>query len=150
MSNTRDCCGDHWNPSESASQSYNPLEYPPQYCRENSCAYKAILQKISADILSLSDKLGGGVAFYKQMRKYAEDLAEKSNVVSMAIYDCFEGEVKILEETEEKVYIEVIDVLPCYSCQKTPECGERFWIEKSLIYHPVYNTSPSSGDDVPY
>lgn len=107
-------------------------------------------KKISADILSLSDKLGGGVAFYKQMRKYAEDLAEKSNVVSMAIYDCFEGEVKILEETEEKVYIEVIDVLPCYSCQKTPECGERFWIEKSLIYHPVYNTSPSSGDDVPY
>ena len=55
-------------------------------------------------------------------------LGHIGQVVHMTVYDCFEGDVKILAVGEDRVFIEIVDVLTCYSCQKAHKPGEKYWI----------------------
>ena len=54
-------------------------------------------------------------------------------IVTMTVDDCFGGDVKILKTKENKVFIEIIDVTPCYACQSKPNPGTRYWIDDYLI-----------------
>ena len=55
-------------------------------------------------------------------------LGRIGQVVHMVVYDCFEGDVKILAVGEDRVFVEIVDVLTCYSCQKAHKPGEKYWI----------------------
>jgi hypothetical protein len=61
---------------------------------------------------------------------------KRGQVVHMTVYDCFEGEVKILKNHRHKVLVEIIDVLTCYPCQRKPLPGKKLWIEEKMIFHP--------------
>ena len=63
------------------------------------------------------------------------------DIFHLAVYDCFEGDVKLLIKGINKSYIKIIDVLPCYPCQKPIPAGEKMWIEKELVceYRPTQN-----------
>ncbi len=54
-------------------------------------------------------------------------------IVSMTVSDCFCGDVKLLKIRENVVFIEIIDVTPCYTCQSKPNPGTRYWINDYLI-----------------
>ena len=69
---------------------------------------------------------------------------KRGKIVHMTVYDCFEGEVRILKNRRRKVLIEIVDVLTCYSCQKKPLPGERLWIEDKMIFHPEKLSTPKT------
>ena len=54
-------------------------------------------------------------------------------VFQMAVYDCFEGDFKLLKKALGKIYVEIVDVCMCYRQQVQSEPGERYWIEKEEI-----------------
>ena len=70
----------------------------------------------------------------------------RGQVVHMTVYDCFEGEVRILKNRRHKVLIEIVDVLTCYPCQKKPQPGETHWIDEKMIFHreKIASASPDS------
>ena len=63
-----------------------------------------------------------GESFYK---KYIDKIGQ---VVHMDVYDCFGGDVKILAVGEDVVFVEVVDVTACYSCQEPPRPGMKYWV----------------------
>lgn len=72
----------------------------------------------------------------KFMRYLIHDLItmRKNRVVNIAVYDCFNGKVKILKNRGYKWLIEIIDVYPCYSCQAPYKKGETMWISHEDIF----------------
>ena len=54
-------------------------------------------------------------------------------IVHMSVEDCFVGDVKILKVLDNKVLIEIVDVIPCYRTQSQPLPGKRYWIDDYLI-----------------
>jgi hypothetical protein len=68
----------------------------------------------------------------------------------MAVYDCFEGEVRILKNRRKKVLVEIVDVLTCYPCQKKPQPGEKHWVEENMIFHRETTTQNQSEDWLPF
>lgn len=56
------------------------------------------------------------------------------DIFYLAVYDCFSGDVKLLIKGSRKSYIEIVDVLPCYSCQVPNPPGEKMWIEQELVF----------------
>lgn len=75
---------------------------------------------------------------------------KRGQVVHMAVYDCFEGEVRILKNRHRKVLVEIVDVLTCYPCQKNPQPGEKHWIEENMIFHRETTTQNQSEDWLPF
>jgi hypothetical protein len=68
----------------------------------------------------------------------------------MTVYDCFEGEVRILKNRRNKVLVEIVDVLTGYPCQKKPQPGEKHWIEENMIFHHETTTQNQSEDWLPF
>ena len=64
-----------------------------------------------------------------------ENRYKRGQVVHMTVYDCFEGEVRILKNRRRKVLVEIVDVLACYPTQRRPKKGERHWIEDKIVFH---------------
>ena len=60
----------------------------------------------------------------------------RGKVIDLAVYDCFEGKVRILKNRRHRIKIEIIEVSPCYSCQKAPIKGMRLWIDENSIFFP--------------
>lgn len=56
------------------------------------------------------------------------------DIINIAVYDCFEGKVRLLLQRKNAVYIEIIDVCMCYSCQVQSQTGEKYWIRKNDIF----------------
>ena len=54
-------------------------------------------------------------------------------VFQMGVYDCFEGDFKLLKKALGKIYVEIVDVCMCYHQQVQSEPGERYWIEEEEI-----------------
>lgn len=75
---------------------------------------------------------------------------KRGKVIDLAVYDCFEGKVRILKNRRHKVMIEIIEVFPCYSCQISPQKGERHWIDENSIFFPDKVTHLPSDDNLPY
>ena len=79
-----------------------------------------------------------GVSFIK---KYVENIGQ---VIHMDVYDCFGGDVKILAVGADRVFIEIVDVTTCYTCQKAPSPGSKYWVgEWEICDDPQPNTSYS-------
>lgn len=57
------------------------------------------------------------------------------DIIDMAVYDCFEGKVKILQQEKDSVFIEIVDVCMCYPSQKQALPGERCWVDKEEIFN---------------
>ena len=49
------------------------------------------------------------------------------------VYDCFEGDFKLLKKALGKIYVEIVDVCMCYRQQVQSQPGERYWIEEEEI-----------------
>lgn len=75
---------------------------------------------------------------------------KRGQVVNMTVYDCFEGEVRILKNRRNKVLVEIVDVLTCYPCQKKPQPGEKHWIEENMIFYRETTTQNQSEDWLPF
>ena len=75
---------------------------------------------------------------------------KRGQIVHMAVYDCFEGEVRILKNRRRKVLVEIVDVLTCYPCQKKPQPGEKHWIEENMIFHRETTIRTQSEDWLPF
>ena len=75
---------------------------------------------------------------------------KRGQIVHMAVYDCFEGEVRILKNRRNKVLVEIVDVLTCYPCQKKHQPGEKHWIEENMIFHRETTTQNQSEDWLPF
>lgn len=54
-------------------------------------------------------------------------------IFQMGVYDCFEGDFKLLKKALGKIYVEIIDVCMCYRQQVQSQPGERYWIEEGEI-----------------
>lgn len=70
------------------------------------------------------------------MRRLIHNLItmRKNRVVNIAVYDCYNGKVKILKNRGYKWLIEIIDVYPCYSCQAPYKKGETMWVSHKDIF----------------
>lgn len=70
------------------------------------------------------------------MKYIIKDLLAFRNgrVVEMTVWDCFDGEVKIIKNRFYKWFIEIVDVSMCYSCQKQLQPGERMWVYKKDLF----------------
>lgn len=55
------------------------------------------------------------------------------DIISISVYDCFNGKIKILKKKSRKYLIEIVDVCMCYPQQKQLRPGERMWINKDEI-----------------
>ena len=75
---------------------------------------------------------------------------KRGQIVHRAVYDCFEGEVRILKNRRKKVLVEIVDVLTCYPCQKKPQPGEKHWIEENMIFHRATTTQNQYEDWLPF
>lgn len=63
----------------------------------------------------------------------------KGQIVLMAVWDAFEGKVKILKNRRWRWYIEIVDVYMCYPQQVPLRPGERMWITQKEIYREIPN-----------
>lgn len=54
-------------------------------------------------------------------------------IFQMGVYDCFEGDFKLLKKALGKIYVEIVDVCMCYRQQVQSEPGEKYWIEEREI-----------------
>ena len=79
-------------------------------------------------------------------------LGHIGQVVRMAVYDCFEGDVKILAVGEDKVFVEIVDVLTCYYCQRAHKPGEKYWIADWELPpdDPLPTTSTPENESLPF
>lgn len=59
------------------------------------------------------------------IKKYTNDIGK---IIHMNVYDCFGGDVKILAVGADRVFVEIVDVLACYSCQTAPSPGSKYWV----------------------
>ena len=75
---------------------------------------------------------------------------KRGQIVHMAVYDCFEGEVRILKNRRRKILVEIVDVLTCYPCQKKLQPGEKHWIEENMIFHRATTTQNQYEDWLPF
>lgn len=83
------------------------------------------------------------------MKTFITDLINMrtGRVINLAIYDCFDGEVKIIKNRFYKWLIEIVDVSMCYPCLKQAEPGERMWIHRKDIYRENRRESKKAADE---
>ena len=82
------------------------------------------------------------------VKEYAERIGQ---VINLNVYDCFGGDVKLLAVAEDRIYVEIVDVSPCYSCQKAPTPGSKYWIGACEISKEIFpGTSSFSKSDLPF
>lgn len=82
--------------------------------------------------------------------KYIDKIGQ---VVHMDVYDCFGGDVKILAVGEDVVFVEIVDVTACYSCQKAPSPSTKYWIgdwELSQEQEPRHSHVGFEDKDLPF
>ncbi len=79
-------------------------------------------------------------------------LGRVGQIVHIAVYDCFEGDVKILAVGKDRIFVEIVDVLTCYSCQKAHTPGEKYWISDWELPpdEPLPATSTSKNNGLPF
>lgn len=75
---------------------------------------------------------------------------KRGKVIELVVYDCFSGKVRILKNRRQRIMIEIIEVSPCYSCQKAPIKGTRLWIDEDSIFFPDKVTHLPPDDSLPY
>lgn len=68
----------------------------------------------------------------RYMHKALEKISP-GDVIQMAVYDCFEGDFKLIKKMFGEIYVEVIDVCMCYPQQAQSQSGDRYWIEEDEI-----------------
>lgn len=56
------------------------------------------------------------------------------DIINIAVWDGFEGDVKILEQHKDKCLIEIQDVCMCYPSQVQMQKGERLWIRPRDLF----------------
>lgn len=56
------------------------------------------------------------------------------DIIDIDVLDGFGGQVKLLKKGWLKIYIEIVDVCMCYSCQVQLQPGEKMWIAKEDIF----------------
>ena len=110
------------------------LDFSPGYDYDNCSAYVRTCQN--------------GKEFFN---KYAEKIEQ---VIHIEVSDCFGGDVVVRAVGWDRIFVEIVDVTPCYSCQKTPEPGEKYWIGCCEICRDVCQkptqTSVFSEEDLPF
>lgn len=57
-----------------------------------------------------------------------------NQLARIAVYDGFDGLVKIVRKKNSRMLIEIIDVNMCYHQQRQLMKGEQIWIETDDIY----------------
>lgn len=83
-----------------------------------------------------------GKDFFK---KYSDKIGK---IVHIDVYDCFGGDVKILAVGEDVIFVEIVDVTACYSCQEPPVSGTKYWIgDWELNPESEYKPSRSGFED---
>lgn len=84
------------------------------------------------------------------MQKYSNNIGQ---MVHMDVYDCFGGDVIIREIKSDRVLVEIVDVAPCYACQKAPSPGSKCWIMDWEIAHETTSSEKNSAfnkEDLPF
>ena len=76
------------------------------------------------------------------VQKYTKHIDQ---IITIEVYACFSGEVRLLAVGVDRIYVEIVDVSPCYSCQGAPLAGQKFWIADWKI--PKANYKPQAGFD---
>lgn len=76
------------------------------------------------------------------IQKYTKHIGQ---IITIEVYDCFRGEVRLLAVGVDRIYVEIVDVSPCYFCQGAPLAGQKFWIANWEI--PKANYKPQAGFD---
>ena len=59
------------------------------------------------------------------IKKYTELIDQ---VIELTVYDCFSGDVKVLAVGGDRIFVEIVDVNSCYSCQMIPTPGSKYWV----------------------
>lgn len=62
----------------------------------------------------------------------------EGRTVNMAVWDSFDGEVKIIKNRVYKWLVEIVDVTMCYSSQEQLQPGERIWVYKKDLFRDRY------------
>ena len=60
--------------------------------------------------------------------KFSKYIEKIGQTVHIDVYDCFGGDVKILAVGKDRIFIEIIYAVSCYSCQVDPLPGEKHWV----------------------
>lgn len=69
-------------------------------------------------------------------------------VVRIEVYDSFGGDVRVLAVGEDRILVEIVDVLPCYPCQIPPVPGAKYWIgDWEIPPEPVTKVTASASED---
>ena len=58
---------------------------------------------------------------------------QPGDIINVAVVNCFEGTVKILEQHKEKCLVQIQDVSMCHSHHVQMNKGERTWIRKNKV-----------------
>jgi len=59
--------------------------------------------------------------------------SKNGNIVHIAVYDCFSGEVKVMRVGDEGIVIKIRNVCSCYSCQRPMRRGKTLFIRYDLV-----------------
>jgi hypothetical protein len=82
------------------------------------------------------------------VKKYVKSIGK---VVHMDVYDGFGGDVRIIAVGADRVFIEIVDVLPCYGCQETPSPGSKYWVgEWEICDEESEHRSVFTQEDLPF
>ncbi len=91
------------------------------------------------------------------MRYIINDLKtmRKEKIVTITVWDSFEGEVKILKNRLYKWFVEIIDVSMCYPQLVPYRQGEKTWVYRSELFREPKETKLSEDvlgglQDLPY
>jgi len=58
-------------------------------------------------------------------QKYISSIGK---TISLTVYDCFSGDVKVLAVGSDRIFVEIVDANSCYSCQMIPIPGAKYWV----------------------
>ena len=85
------------------------------------------------------------------VKKFADSIEQ---VIHIDVCDCFSGDVLVRAVGWDRIFVEIVDVTPCYSCQKAPEPGEKYWVGRCEICSEICpkpeQTSVFSEEDLPF
>ena len=81
------------------------------------------------------------------VKKYADYIGQ---VIKLTVYDCFSGDVKVLAVGSDRIFIEIVDVDSCYSCQLLPTPGAKYWVGDWEIDRYEQSSAGFEPSDLPF
>ena len=80
-------------------------------------------------------------------RKYVDRIGQ---TIHLDVYDCFSGDVKVLAVGKDRIFVEIVDAVPCYACQSDPLPGQKYWVWYWEIYHHPARSIEFTENDLPF